>query len=46
MFKWLCVRIPALDSEWTFFILICRECCIIELKRRKIKQKEVGVGPF
>ena len=47
MFERLWVRILAPYTGWTFFTLICCKNCInICLKRPKINEKEVGVGPF
>ena len=40
------VRIPAPDTGWTFFTLICCKNCIVCLKRPKINKKEAGVGPI
>ena len=41
------VRIPAPDTGWTFFTLICCKNCIVCLKRPKINEKkEAEVGPF
>ena len=46
-FKRLWVQIPAPYTGWTFFTLICcKNCNNVFLKRRKIIEKEAGVGPF
>ena len=41
------VRIPAPDTGWTFFTLICCKNCIVCLKRPKIKtKKRPGLAQF
>ena len=37
------VKIPALDTRWTFFTFICRKNCVVCLKRPKINKKKPGV---
>ena len=48
MFKRSWVRIPALDTGWTFFELICSKNCndVCLKKTWKIDEKEAGNGPF
>ena len=39
-------RIPALDTGWTFFKLICCKNCTVCLKRLKINEKEATMSFF
>ena len=40
MFRRMWVRIPAPDTVWTFFTLICCKNCNVCLKRPKINEKK------
>ena len=44
VFKMSWVQIPAWDSGWTFFILICCQNCIVCLNKPNVNEKEAGYG--